>query len=101
MQRIAYIFQYECPLSCVVLRQTLIYIYMYVPIMLYGILEVFSLCILEFPPLFVCVFKTTYHKANKKIGNYKIILLNRTVLCMALMALPGWLYYCRTTWPQR
>jgi len=32
-----------------------------------------SLCIVEFPPLFVCVFKTTYHKANKndcELQNY-------------------------------
>jgi hypothetical protein len=73
MQRIAYVFQYECPLSCVVLRHTLVYIYIHESVMLYGILKVFSLCIVEFPPLFVCVFKTTCHKTNKndcKLQNY-------------------------------
>ena len=65
MQHIAYIFQYECPLFCVVLRRTSIFIYIYVSVTLYGIVEVFSLCIVEFPLLFVCVFKTAYHKANK------------------------------------
>ena len=33
--------------------------------MLCGILNVFSLCIVEFPPLFVCLFNTAYQKSNK------------------------------------
>ena len=75
MHRIAYIFQYECPLSCVVLRQTLmcIYIYICVSAMLCGILKIFSLCIVEFPPLFVWLFNTAYQKSNKndcELQNY-------------------------------
>jgi len=65
MHRIAYIFQYECPIPCVVLRHMSICIYIYVSAMLCGNLKLFSLRIVEFPPLFVCVFNTIYQKANK------------------------------------